>query len=279
MFDHFYHGTIRKIVVGFASLFNDIYMSRYDAAGNEIKRIRVPIAYGPKQKFIKRLDRIGDDFDKVSIWVETYLPRMSFEISNLQYDATRKLNSIQKTIAFNSQDKSKLLGRYERVPYNMNMNLGIMTKNTEECLQIMEQILPYFGPEYVFSINAIDGMDNNVDIPVVISNINMSDGEDGSYGDYGTRKITMASIQFITKFYLYGPVTKQPIISKTETNIFDTADFGLPRDTIKPYGDISVTAGDGITAGGYNPSPTAGFTGSTHADVEIREYPPIPWVS
>lgn len=279
MFDHFYHGTIRKIVVGFASLFNDIYMSRYDAAGNEIKRIRVPIAYGPKQKFIKRLDRLGDDFDKVSIWVETYLPRMSFEISNLQYDATRKLNSIQKTIAFNSQDRSKLLGRYERVPYNMNMNLGIMTKNTEECLQIMEQILPYFGPEYVFSINAIDGMDNNVDIPVVISNINMSDGEDGSYGDYGTRKITMASIQFITKFYLYGPVTKQPIISKTETNIFDTADFGLPTDTIKPYADISVTAGDSITAGGYNPSLTAGFTGSTHANVEIREYPPTPWVS
>lgn len=279
MFDHFYHGTIRKIVVGFASLFNDIYMSRYDAAGNEIKRIRVPIAYGPKQKFIKRLDRLGDDFDKVSIWVETYLPRMSFEISNLQYDATRKLNSIQKTIAFNSQDRSKLLGRYERVPYNMNMNLGIMTKNTEECLQIMEQILPYFGPEYVFSINAIDGMDNNVDIPVVISNINMSDGEDGSYGDYGTRKITMASIQFITKFYLYGPVTKQPIISKAETNIFATSDFGLPTDTIKPYADISVTAGDGITAGGYNPSLTAGFTGSTHANVEIREYPPTPWVS
>lgn len=279
MLTHFYHATMRKIVVGFASLFNDIYLSRYDGAGNEIRRIRVPIAYGPKQKFIKKLDQIGDDYDKVAIWIETYLPRMSFEISNLQYDSSRKLNSIQKTIALNQNDKSQILGRYERVPYNMTMNLGIMTKNTEECLQIVEQILPYFGPEYVFSINAIDGMDTNVDIPVVISTVNLSDGEDGSYGDYGTRKITMASIQFTAKFYLYGPVKKQPIITKAESNFFDTSDFGKLPETIKKFADVSVTAGDGITAGNYAPSLTAGFTGATHANVQIREYPPTPWVS
>jgi len=279
MLTHFYHATMRKIVVGFASLFNDIYLSRYDGAGNEIKRVRVPIAYGPKQKFIKKLDQIGDDYDKVAIWIETYLPRMSFEISNLQYDSSRKLNSIQKTIAFNQNDKSQILGRYERVPYNMTMNLGIMTKNTEECLQIVEQILPYFGPEYVFSINAIDGMDTNVDIPVVISTVNLSDGEDGSYGDYGTRKITMATIQFTAKFYLYGPVKKQPIITKAEANFFDTSDFGKLPETIKKFADVSVTAGDGITAGNYAPSLTAGFTGATHANVHIREYPPTPWAT
>lgn len=276
MLEHFYHATIRKVVVGFASLFNNIYMSRVNSQGQEIERIRVPLSYGPQQKFIRRLERIGTDFDQQKVRLETYLPRMSFEISTLAYDSSRKLNSIQKTVAFSS-DRSKLRGRFERVPYNMTMNLGVMAKNTEDCLQIVEQILPYFTPEYVFTLRAIPDIDEDVDIPVVISSVSLSDGDDGSYGDYSTRKISMAAFQFSAKFYLYGPVKELPVITETDVNIFDSGDFGKNTATIKKTADINVVVADGITAGGYAPSLTAGFTGSTHANVTIREYPPEPW--
>lgn len=276
MLEHFYHATIRKVVVGFASLFNNVHMSRVNSQGQEIERIRVPISYGPQQKFIRRLERIGTDFDQQKVRLETYLPRMSFEISALSYDSSRKLNSIQKTVAF-SQDRSKLKGRFERVPYNMTMNLGVMTKNTEDCLQIVEQILPYFTPEYVFTIKAIQGTDEDVDIPVVISSVSLSDGDDGSYGDYSTRKISTAALQFSAKFYLYGPVKDFPVVMETDLNIFDTGDFGKDTNTIKKYANINAVPADGITAGGYAPSLTAGFTGATHADVTIREYPPESW--
>jgi hypothetical protein len=276
MLEHFYHSTIRKVVVGFASMFNNIHMRRVNSQGQEIERIRVPISYGPQQKFIRRLERIGTDFDQQKVRLETYLPRMSFEISGLQYDSSRKLNSIQKTVAF-SQDRSKLKGRFERVPYNMTMNLGVMTKNTEDCLQIVEQILPYFTPEYVFTIKAIDVIDEDVDIQVVISSVSLSDGDDGSYGDYSTRKISTASLSFSAKMYLYGPVKDYPVIMETDANIFDSDDFGKDTSTIKKYTNINVVPAEGITAGGYSPSLTAGFTGSTHAEVTITEYPPEPW--
>jgi hypothetical protein len=277
MLEHFYHGTIRKVVVGFASLFNNIYLHRNDANGNELERIKVPLAYGPQQKFIRRLERIGTDFDQQKVRLETYLPRMSFEISSMQYDSSRKLNSIQQTVAYNSADRGILKRRFERVPYNMTMNVGIMTKGTEDCLQIIEQILPYFTPEYVFTIKAIDGIDTDVDIPIVVSSLTMTEGDDGSYGDYSTRKINTASIQFTAKLYLYGPVKNQPVITQTDINIFDTDDYGKPTNSIKKYADIGVTAADGITAGSYSPSLTAGFTGATHASVVIREYPPNAW--
>jgi hypothetical protein len=281
MLEYYYHGTVRKVVVGFASLFNNIHLVRNDASGNERERIRVPIAYGPQQKFIKRLDRIGTDFDEQQVRLETYLPRMAFEITSLAYDSSRKLNSVQQTVGYNPLDRGSLKKRWERVPYNMSMTLSAMTKGMEDCLQIVEQVLPYFTPEYVFTIKAIDGMDMDVDIPIILSSVSLSEGDDGSYGDYSQRKVNSASIQFTAKMYLYGPVKEAPLILNTNVNIFDTNDFGKPTTTIKKYADIGVSAAAGITAGGYAPSLTAGWTGAgaTHANVLIREYPPTPWAS
>jgi hypothetical protein len=281
MLEYYYHGTVRKVVVGFASLFNNIHLVRNDASGNERERIRVPIAYGPQQKFIKRLDRIGTDFDEQQVRLETYLPRMAFEITSLAYDSSRKLNSVQQTVGYNPLDRGSLKKRWERVPYNMSMTLSAMTKGMEDCLQIVEQVLPYFTPEYVFTIKAIDGMDMDVDIPIILSSVSLSEGDDGSYGDYSQRKVNSASIQFTAKMYLYGPVKEAPLILNTNVNIFDTNDFGKPTATLKKYADIGVSAAAGITAGGYAPSLTAGWTGAgaTHANVVIREYPPTPWAS
>jgi hypothetical protein len=276
MLENFYHATVRKVVVGFATLFNNIHVVRRNDSGQEIERIKVPIAYGPQQKFLRRLDRIGTSFEEQAVRLEQYLPRMSFEISNLQYDSTRKLNSIQRTVA-HSDERSKLRSRWERVPYNMTMSLGVMTKSMDDCLQIVEQILPYFTPEYVFTIRAISGMDEDVDIPIVFSSVSLADGDDGSQGDYSSRKVNLASMQFVAKMYLYGPVKTSPIILDADVNVFDTNDFGKPTSTIKPFADISVTAAESITAGSYDPSMTAGAYGSTHTNVEIREYPPTPW--
>lgn len=273
MFEHFYHGTIRKVVIAFASLFNNIQISRKDGSGGEIERIRVPIAYGPQQKFLRRLDRIGTDFDQQVVRLETYLPRVAFEIGTISYDSSRKLNSIQQTVGYLASDPSKLNSRYERVPYNMTLNLSVMAKGMEDCLQISEQIIPYFTPEYVFTIKAIEGLDMDVDIPIVLTSVSFTDGDDGSYGDYASRKVCYATFAFTAKMYLYGPVTKRGVIQHSDINIFDSKDFGKPTSTIKKYADIGLTTGAGITSGSWNPN--SGLTGQYI--LQIREYPPTPW--
>jgi len=181
MFDYFYHGTIRKIVVGFANLFNDIHIARYDSDNIEVERIKVPIAYGPRQKFLRRLERIGTDFDQAAVRIENYLPRLSFEMQNITYDASRKLSTMNSTVAYLSATQAKR--RYERVPYNLDLSLSILTKNTEDALQIFEQIIPYFQPEYSLTVNMND-TDPAVSVPVVFKNATLSEGDDGSYGDY-----------------------------------------------------------------------------------------------
>lgn len=271
MFDYFYNGTIRKVVVAFASIFNDIYISRKDENGNEIERFKVPIAYGPQQKFLRRLDRVGTDFDQ-PIKIETYLPRIAFEMTNFQYDSSRKLNTIQQTAAYYAGDRNKLYRRYERVPYNMTMSLSIMAKTIDDSLQIVEQILPLFGPEYTLTIKAIDPTDQDVDIPIVFSSVTLSDGDDGSYGDYSSRKITLANMSFIAKMNLYGPVTKQKIITSAESNLFDVKWIGSSGPT---YANIQTIPYSGVTAGGYNPGLTAGAKGYTSGGsrVTLTEFP------
>lgn len=269
MLQYYYHGTIRRVVVAFASLFNNIHVSRKDAKdGNEVERIKVPIAYGPRQKFLKRLERIGgEDFDQQAIRLSTYLPRIAFEIGNLQYDSSRKLNSIQQTVGY--YDRDTLRSRYERVPYNLFMNLSVMSKSMDDNLQIVEQIIPYFTPEYVFTIKAIEGIDEDVDIPIVLTSVALSEGDDGSYGDYSQRKVNFAVFQFTAKIYLYGPVTKRPVITETNINIFDGDDFGEDRTTIPRYTRMTLTADSDVTAGSYNPSLTGG-----QVNINIFEYPP-----
>lgn len=266
MTDYYYHSTIRKIVVAFASLFNDIYISRKGADGNEIERFRVPIAYGPKQKFLSKLDRLGGSFDQ-TIKLETYLPRLAFEITNLQYDSSRKLNTIQKTVSQASD--SNLYGRYERVPYNMSLTLSVMAKTMDDNLQIMEQILPMFGPEFTFTIKAVDPTDMDVDVPLVFSSTTMNEGDDGSYGDYANRKVTMSNIQFVAKMYLYGPVNKQKIITQADIRVLDTKWLGSDIVTPPAYAEISTTPKLGVTPQDYDPMAPIGSTNG--ADIVINE--------
>lgn len=246
MLEYFYHQSIRKIVVAFGTLFNKVYIARYDDAGVEIERMKVPIGYGPQQKFLRRLQRIGTDFNQTQVKIENYIPRISFEMQSVVYDPTRKLNTLNQTIRYNNP--TSLTTRYERVPYNIDFTLGVVTKNTEDALQIMEQILPYFQPEYTVTIKMND-MDPAVDIPFVIKTCTMGDGEDGSYGNYDMRKLTYMTFTFTAKVYLYGPFKTQPVITATDFNFFDM-NGGVTSTT------MSVSTAQGITAGGYSPGKT-----------------------
>lgn len=246
MLEHFYHQTIRKVVVAFGSLFNNIYVSRLNDAGEEVERIKVPISYGPQQKFIRRLARIGTDFDQAKVKIENYVPRLSFEIQSLTYDPNRKLNTMNRTLLY--KDANTLKTRYERVPYNLDLSLGIMTKNTEDALQIVEQILPYFQPEYTITIK-MNEMDPKVNIPIVFKACTIGEGDDGSYGNYDLRKLTYMTLSFTARVYLYGPIHEQGVILDTTVGLRDSLKGGLTAATINVYPNTGVTAGSYVPAG------------------------------
>ena len=149
MFGHqYYNQVIRRYVVMFGTLFNDIVVQRFNTAGSRIQAIKVPIAYGPKEKFLARVEQNPDLQKKSSV----SLPRIGFEISNLAYDPVRKLNRVQKFKKTKSSDKNKLDVQYMPVPYNLDFTLYVMAKNSDDALQIVEQILPYFQPSFNFDM-------------------------------------------------------------------------------------------------------------------------------
>lgn len=154
---HFYHSTIRKTVVAFGTIFNNIQIRRVDGSGNVAQSLRVPLAYGPKGKFLARLFENPSFNNKV----QTTVPRMGFDISSFSYDSTRKLNTLNKRRKIDSADNSKLDFQYLSVPYNIDFNLYIFAKQQDDALQCVEQILPYFTPAYTLTINAVPEMGSN----------------------------------------------------------------------------------------------------------------------
>ena len=132
----FYHETMRKCVIGFGTLFNDIHITRKDSSGNVIQSMKVPLAYGPKQKF---LTRIREDAS-ISKTTAITLPRIAFEIQTLSYDTTRKLNRVAKIRKTSAKGSGKLETQYMPVPYNMDFELYILSKQSDDALQIVEQL-------------------------------------------------------------------------------------------------------------------------------------------
>ena len=207
----FYHETIRKLVVAFGSMFNDIHLVRKNNAGVITQTMKVPLAYGPKQKFLARLRQDSTLDNKVSIT----LPRIGFEITGLTYDPTRKLNRVQKFKKVKSGSNKQLETQYMPVPYNLEFALSLMSKNSDDGLQILEQILPYFQPDYTVTINDNVAMDSKRDIPIILNSISY---EDSYEGDYASRRSILYNLAFTLKFYLYGPVTSTSIIKTVQVD-------------------------------------------------------------
>jgi hypothetical protein len=209
----FYHGLIRKTIVAFGSLFSDIYIDRKQGdsvTGTTIQRLQIPLAYAPKEKWIVRLDSDPN----LEQHTYTTLPRMSFEILGYSYDAQRKLNRMQQIKCGSGIDSMTYM--YTPVPYNIEISLYVLTKTQEDGLQIIEQILPTFTPEYTLSINAVPDMNVKQDIPVILNSVSVSDEYDG---DFQTRRFVTHTLNFTLKTSLFGAVSGQAVISQVEANI------------------------------------------------------------
>ena len=190
-----YHEIIKKTVVGFGTLFNNIELRRVTSGKTEV--MKVPLAYGPRQKFLQRLNQVG--LNKTTTQIT--LPRISFEIQGFNYDATRKVSPTQ--YIRNTQADGKEFKSFMPIPYNLNFELAIMAKNQDDGLQILEQILPVFQPSFNITLNLVPTMDEKKDYPVTLVSI---DYEDVYEGDYDTRRTLVYTLQFVAKTYLYGPV-------------------------------------------------------------------------
>jgi len=247
MFNTFYHGTIRKYIVAFGTLFNDIYINRVNSDDENVQTMKVPLSYGPKEKFLSRLD--GDP--ELNRPVAIVLPRMAFELVTISYDPERKLNTLNRSISQSTNDTTQSSYQYQSVPYNFGITLDIMTKNADDATRIVEQILPYFTPQWTFSINLIPELAVQVDVPVILNTTSLQDTYEG---DYLNRRAIVWSLGFTIKGYLFGPTKKGGIIKRAYTNFYipstNTASEGVGNTAISERTTITP----GLLANG---SPTS----------------------
>jgi hypothetical protein len=231
----FYHGAIRKTIVAFGRLFSDIKIERQLKDGTETvdQTLAVPLSYAPKEKWLVRIEQ------DPNLTNHTYiaLPRMSFEITGYAYDSTRKLNKMNKitcntATSENAPLRSNMLAP---VPYNIDISLYILTKTQEDAMQILEQILPTFTPEYTLSINAVPEMNVVQDIPIVLNSITVQDDYDG---DFETRRFVTHTLNFTIKTNIFGNVSKQGIINTTIVNTTQTPTTRFTATASIPGGPI-----------------------------------------
>ena len=227
----FYHESIRKVIIAFGTTFNNIQLVRKDTNGNIKQSMKVPLAYGPRQKWLARLNEDAD----LSKTVAITLPRIGFEIQNLSYDPARKLNRVQKIKKVKGTNDDRLDTQYMPVPYNLSIQLYVMAKESDDSLQIIEQILPYFQPDYTLTINDMADMGIKRDVPIVLNSVSY---EDNYQGDFETRRALIYTLDFTAKFYLYGPVTSQAVIKTVQVDQYsdlkDTAPKREQRYTVSP---------------------------------------------
>jgi hypothetical protein len=238
----FYFSTIRKYIILFGTLFNGIYISRTDKNGNVTLVERVPITYGPKDKMLTRVVQ-DPNIDRPTA---TYpLPMMAFEMTGFDYDGSRKLQTINRIAVVDPDDKSKNKYQYMPVPYNIIFQLSILVKNAEDGNKIVEQILPYFTPDWTTTVHLIPEMNVTMDIPVVLNRVNL---EDVYEGDFKERRSMVWNLDFTLKGYLYGPVKKSKVIKFANTEFFVVKD-DIVANTSNPVVSY-IQVQPGLTANG-----------------------------
>ena len=212
----FYHQTIRKMTIVLGTLFNNVFVSRKNAAGVELERIRVPLAYASKEKSLRRLRESSLHAGVPEF--EVILPRMGFFLDSINYDTSRKQNSMIRKFRESSANPELARSQYMEVPYTLEYSLHIMTKTTDDGLQILEQILPYFAPDFVLTANLIPDFAEKVDIPIILTSVS---SEEDFEGDLQTRRSLIWTLNFSMKSYMYAPVSETGIIRKSIATIFD----------------------------------------------------------
>jgi len=193
---YFYHEIIRKTVIAFGTLFNDVYIRHHDSAGKDIGELKVPISYGPRQKFLARIQQ-QPELNKAT---QITLPRMSFEMNSITYDPSRKSGITQ---TFKAKDGEKIKKVFMPVPYNLGFELNILTKLQDDSLQIVEQILPFFQPGFTLTIDLADQIGEKRDVPMVLDDISFTDDYEGNFE---TRRALIYTLRFTAKTYMFGPI-------------------------------------------------------------------------
>tara|TARA_R100001079_G_scaffold75807_1_gene40738 strand:+ start:941 stop:1738 length:798 start_codon:yes stop_codon:yes gene_type:complete len=255
---YYYHQIIRKTIISFGTLFNAIYIRHDDKDGGTYSEMKVPLAYGPSQKFLARLEQQAD----LNKPVQITLPRMSFEMTNVTYDSTRKTGVTQ---TFKASDGEKIKKVFMPVPYNIGFELNILTKINDDALQIVEQILPFFQPSFNLSVDLVTAIGEKRDIPIVLDSINFQDDYEG---DFSTRRALIYTLSFTAKTYLFGPVpeTSQGLIKKAQI------DYHTDVDTKNAKREVRYTVEpDPITAG---PDDDFGFSETTSFFSDGKTYSP-----
>lgn len=245
------HDSLRKYIIVFGTVFNDIYINRLSNTGEVLQTLKVPLTYGPKDKVLSRLEQNPKMDNQVGI----ILPRISFEMTTMEYDPTRKLNTLNKltkqSTTAGADDEVKY--QYQPVPYDMQFEMNILVKNAEDGTRIVEQIVPYFTPDFTVSVNIVPEVDSSRDIPIILNSISSRDEYEGSFEQ---RRALIWTLNFTMKGWLYGPTKKSKLIKYAETT------FRLPEDVITGNTDntantIVVTSRPGLTANGQPTTNTA----------------------
>jgi len=279
MFEYFYHEILRKTIITFGTLFNNIEIKHTNSSDSTTEIIKVPLAYGPTQKFLARLEQSPN----LSKGTQISLPRMSFEFIGLQYDSSRKVTTTQTFITTNPDDKTEVKKVYMPVPYNMAFELTIYTKLNDDMLQIVEQILPYFQPVFNLSVDLVETIGEKRDIPVVIENISMQDDYEG---DFTTRRSLYYTIRFTAKTYLFGPVASgasKDLIKKVQIGYIagDTTNtptrditYSVVPKAIKNYtGDAVTTLSQdiGTTSKYIEVADTSGIADASYLTIDNEQ--------
>lgn len=245
----FYNSTIRKYVALFGTIFNDMSIDRIDSEDGTVQRLKIPIGYGPKQKYLARI-RANSDLTEKTAGIT--LPRMSFEITNISYAPERKLGTTQKC-AFTTSNSTKGY-TYVPVPYNVDFQLAIMTKNSEDALRIVEQILPFFTPDWTVSATIIPGQ-GAIDLPILLNSVTIDDAYEG---DFEARRILVWTLDFQLRAYLYGPVKGSGLIKQIDVSFYD-GDFTRHLETLRVTPFAKDEQGNIIPDADLGPDSAFGF--------------------
>ena len=225
----FYHESLRKYVILFGTLFNDVWINRTDASGNVKQAIKVPLSYGPREKFLARIEGLADGDDPINQQVATVLPRMGFEMNSFTYASDRKLPTINKFARGRGQLEDNQKYHFNPVPYDIGFSLSIFVKNTTDGTKIIEQILPYFTPEWTTTVQLVDDPDITLDIPLIINDISQDDVYEGNFEE---RRALIWTINFTMKGFLFGPVKRKSVIKLANVDILDSTLFTDIDDAI-----------------------------------------------
>ena len=256
---YFYHEIIRKTIISFGTLFNNINIRHTKSDGTIVDDTKVGLSYGPMQKFLVKIQEQEDLSKPIAIT----LPRMSFEMIGIQYDPTRKTGVTQ---TFRTCDKSGNAKKvYMPVPYNIGFELAIYTKLSDDALQIIEQILPFFQPSFNLTLDLVDSIGEKKDVPIVLDSIDMQDDYEG---DFTVRRALIYTLRFTAKTYLFGPIsqTTDGLIRKVQADIYTDTNTSTAKREMR----YTVTPNP-VSAG---PDDDFGFSESWETFTDSKSYSP-----